>query len=196
VLFKPADGDWGMAMLNFSISKAIGIANDGTPYYGWGSTKHTLWHAGNFTPGNYVPKSGCNDMTGFIGWGGGFKSGSNQWNLGNTHGLAILSAGGTNTGGPYAYSVALHVGGVYWYQLSFSRRDNQLHFRGGNSDTTWGWYTLISSVGGQTINGNLTATNFYTTSDRNKKQNISSFSEHIRKFQLKDTEKWHYGVIA
>lgn len=38
--------------------------------------------------------------------------------------------------------------------------------------------------------------NYYTTSDRSKKQNISSFSEHIRKFQLKDTEKWHYGVIA
>lgn len=44
--------------------------------------------------------------------------------------------------------------------------------------------------------GNHYAVNFYTTSDRNKKQNISSFSEHIRKFQLKDTEKWHYGVIA
>lgn len=44
--------------------------------------------------------------------------------------------------------------------------------------------------------GNVQATNFYTTSDRNKKTNISSFSEHIRKFQLKDTEKWHYGVIA
>jgi hypothetical protein len=42
----------------------------------------------------------------------------------------------------------------------------------------------------------INATNFYTTSDRNKKTNISSFSEHIRKFQLKDTEKWHYGVIA
>ena len=46
------------------------------------------------------------------------------------------------------------------------------------------------------VNGNTTATNFYTTSDRNKKKNISEFSEHIRKFQLKDTEKWNYGVIA
>ena len=55
---------------------------------------------------------------------------------------------------------------------------------------------LVHLYGGQTISGNLTATNFYTTSDRNKKTNISSFSEHIRKFQLKDTEKWHYGVIA
>lgn len=43
---------------------------------------------------------------------------------------------------------------------------------------------------------NIYAANFYTTSDRLKKQNISLFSEHIRKFQLKDTEKWHYGVIA
>ena len=45
-------------------------------------------------------------------------------------------------------------------------------------------------------NGSIYASNYYTTSDRAKKQNISSFSEHIRKFQLKDTEKWHYGVIA
>jgi hypothetical protein len=44
--------------------------------------------------------------------------------------------------------------------------------------------------------GGTYAPNYYTTSDRSKKQNISSFSEHIRKFQLKDTEKWHYGVIA
>lgn len=49
---------------------------------------------------------------------------------------------------------------------------------------------------GLTSGANITAVNFYTTSDRLKKQNISSFSEHIRKFQLKDTEKWHYGVIA
>jgi hypothetical protein len=70
---------------------------------------------------------------------------------------------------------------------------------GGAADTStnWSdWYDVICSRGGQTINGNLTATNFYTTSDRNKKQNISSFSEHIRKFQLKDTEKYAYGVIA
>lgn len=43
---------------------------------------------------------------------------------------------------------------------------------------------------------NLYATNFYTTSDRNKKQNITVFSEHIRKFQLKGTDNYTYGVIA
>lgn len=58
-------------------------------------------------------------------------------------------------------------------------------------------YSGASGTWGLTISGgNCTSTNYYTTSDRNKKQNISSFSEHIRKFQLKDTEKWHYGVIA
>jgi len=46
------------------------------------------------------------------------------------------------------------------------------------------------------VAGNCAATNFYTTSDARKKQNISIFSEHIRKFQLKDTGKWYYGVIA
>jgi len=66
--------------------------------------------------------------------------------------------------------------------------------RSGNNWTALRWF--IDTDGDQSISGNLTCTNFYTTSDRNKKTNISSFSEHIRKFQLKDTEKWHYGVIA
>lgn len=66
--------------------------------------------------------------------------------------------------------------------------------------TNWAWNSWIglldTSSTAQTKAGNLSAANFYTTSDRNKKHNITIFSEHIRKFQLKDTEKWHYGVIA
>ena len=46
------------------------------------------------------------------------------------------------------------------------------------------------------VNGNAAASNFYTTSDRSKKQDITLFSEHIKKFQLKNTEKYAYGVIA
>ena len=84
-----------------------------------------------------------------------------------------------------------------------------------NVNSNWGWYsgalpsgggtqvfilnpsTLgFCTTGGISVSGNAYATNFYSTSDRSKKQNISIFSEHIRKFQLKDTEKWHYGVIA
>lgn len=67
-----------------------------------------------------------------------------------------------------------------------------IHFGPCNADGTW--------VSGFTqyweFQGNVYASNFYTSSDRAKKQNISTLSEHIRKFQLKDTEKWHYGVIA
>ena len=51
-LFKP--GDWGMAILHYSSSKAIGIKDDGTPYYGWGESKYTLLHTGN----SAVSKSG------------------------------------------------------------------------------------------------------------------------------------------
>ena len=46
------------------------------------------------------------------------------------------------------------------------------------------------------VNGDAAATNFYTTSDSSKKDNITSLSEHIRKFTLKETGKEHYGVIA
>ena len=44
--------------------------------------------------------------------------------------------------------------------------------------------------------GNVYATNFYTTSDRSKKTDISILSQHIRKFQLKETGKYAYGVVA
>ena len=47
VLFKP--NDWGMAMLHFTANKAIGITDAGVPYFGWGSTKHTLIHSNNYT---------------------------------------------------------------------------------------------------------------------------------------------------
>jgi hypothetical protein len=46
------------------------------------------------------------------------------------------------------------------------------------------------------VSGNCGATNFYTTSDRSKKQDITILSNHIRKFQLKDSGKYAYGVIA
>ena len=46
------------------------------------------------------------------------------------------------------------------------------------------------------VNGDAAATNFYTTSDSSKKDNITLLSEHIRKFTLKETGKEHYGVIA
>ena len=45
LLYK--QNDWGMAMLNYSASKAIGILDNGNPYFGWGSSKYTLWHSGN-----------------------------------------------------------------------------------------------------------------------------------------------------
>lgn len=46
------------------------------------------------------------------------------------------------------------------------------------------------------VNGTVGATNFYTTSDRSKKENIEQYSEHISKFTLKETGHDAYGVIA
>ena len=57
----------------------------------------------------------------------------------------------------------------------------------GGTDATPAWFEA---------EGNMYATNFYTTSDRNKKKNITILSEHIRKFTLKDNNKDMYGVIA
>lgn len=67
--------------------------------------------------------------------------------------------------------------------------------RGNNESNNLLWGRTAGS-GTCQFGYNLYAPNYYTSSDRSKKKNISSFSEHIRKFQLKDTEKWHYGVIA
>lgn len=46
------------------------------------------------------------------------------------------------------------------------------------------------------VGGNCYAYNFYVTSDITKKTNISTLSEHIRKFTLRSTGKEAYGVIA
>ena len=72
-----------------------------------------------------------------------------------------------------------------------------------NSNSTyqvlWGSGNAVYGTAGIYVNpyyNYVYATTFYTTSDRSKKQDISEFSEHIRKFQMKDTKTWHYGVIA
>ena len=91
-------------------------------------------------------------------------------------------------------------GGANWRsELALPTQNRTgVYYRSDGNNWAWNsWIGLLdTSSTAQTKAGNLSAANFYTTSDRSKKQNISPFSEHICKFQLKDTEKWHYGVIA
>ena len=66
--------------------------------------------------------------------------------------------------------------------------------RTGNNWTTLRWF--IDTDGNQTINGNLTCTNFYTTSDARKKQNIHKISDNIKQFEWKETGETSYGFVA
>jgi hypothetical protein len=54
-----AGGDWHAAFVNPQAGyKAIGVRDDGTPFYGDSSIQNTLYHTGNFNPANYLPLSG------------------------------------------------------------------------------------------------------------------------------------------
>ena len=79
----------------------------------------------------------------------------------------------------------------------------------GNSGFGWTWESmtntgvspsivmeLSSNTGNLKTIGSIYAVNYYTTSDRSKKSNITQISEHISKFTLKETNKDAYGVIA
>lgn len=46
------------------------------------------------------------------------------------------------------------------------------------------------------VNGNVGATNYYTTSDARKKQNIHKISDNIKQFEWKETGETSYGFIA
>jgi len=57
------------------------------------------------------------------------------------------------------------------------------------------FYIYTNGEGNYSVS-NMYAPNYYTTSDVSKKYNISSLSQHIRKFTLKESDKDMYGVIA
>lgn len=60
-----AGGDWGVVTLNpIAGYKGIGVLDDGTPYFGTSSNKNTLWHSGNFNPGDYVTLASNQSITG------------------------------------------------------------------------------------------------------------------------------------
>ena len=164
-------------------------------------------YSGSFYCGNWFRSSGD---TGWYNdsYGGGiymFDStyvrvyGGKKFYVGYGGDYAIYTAGGfasAKSGGLFAIN-----NGSTWYEdciynhsngnLSINAPGGSLYisYERGNTYFSGGSYYIDRS-------GNTYFSNYYTTSDRSKKQNISSFSEHIRKFQLKDTEKWHYGVIA
>lgn len=92
-----------------------------------------------------LPLSG-GTMTGTIKWDASNGTTSGSWNLYTENsGLEIFNTiGHSNTGAPHTYSVGLHVGGYYWYQLALNRNDNKLYYRGGNSEgvQNGGWKCL------------------------------------------------------
>ena len=111
-------------------------------------------------------------------------------------GTLIVNAGSSKFGpslndSTYKYYHALYLGTHGDDYMHFYERDFLFCYNGGSYQ-----FKIEGSTSKVTSIHNIYAPNYYTTSDRSKKHNISSFSEHIRKFQLKDTEKWHYGVIA
>ena len=140
-----------------------------------------------------------NSCTGYISAGSGYSTGAGRY------GVKILACDQTDCQSGLGQDLAMVSGWSNAYNFSIA---------GCNSSTDYGYISFVTHkvnsttyrwIGGFYDNagtvqfkvaGNSYSTNFYTTSDRSKKKNINSFSEHISKFTLKDTNKDAYGVIA
>ena len=114
--------------------------------------------AGTATDSTKLPLTG-GTMSGSITMGdNGIKfnsSNTSNWDIGLGNGIKVLNTvGRSSPGAPYPYSTGIHVDGQYWFQLAFDRGNNNLNYRGGNDDSTWGWYRLIDSgnIGSQSVN--------------------------------------------
>ena len=115
----------------------------------------------------------------------------------------LLGGGGHATISGLSVNYANSAGAVAWTNVSGKPTLLGAINYNNNSNSTyqilWGSGNAVYGTAGIYCNpyyNYVYATTFYTTSDRSKKQDISEFSEHIRKFQMKDTKTWHYGVIA
>ena len=142
-------------------------------------------------------------------------SGNNLWLMSDNN--VYIVPGGVSTTGNDCVAIGtrhIHIRGTTNADMTYSTTNPRLIFSENGEQavgivyTDWDAYRGSKGLKVQDVDnndtgnvwleaqGNMYAANFYTTSDLNKKKNITILSEHIRKFQLKDTEKWYYGVIA
>lgn len=181
----------------YEVITAYNIASQSVNY---ASSSYTSYH---IAPQSYTPTNNtvAGHKAGIVNW----MSSQGGTGIGDhvIVGASIIDQWDSDSAYYYDSSVyaMIKIGGGYNYTtygqwLLSGYSTNRVGVVGRDANN-WGrirW--LLESIGDQSISGNLTATNFYTTSDRNKKYNISSLSQHIRKFTLKETDKDMYGVIA
>lgn len=148
---------------------------------------------------NYASSAGNADTVDsqHFKWSNDSNSPTYLW-AANSSGTAFLCARGS-----MSVNYANSAGSVAWANVSGKPTLLGAINYNNNSNSTyqmlWGSGNAVYGTAGIYVNpyyNYVYATSFYTTSDRSKKQDISEFSEHIRKFQMKDTKTWHYGVIA
>lgn len=117
----------------------------GLQYYN-GSEYYKIWHAGNFTPSDYLSLSGGTmNANAFISWNNG-DSGNDvdNWNFIN-NGLRIISSTTTTSNAPVQYSTGLHVQGRYGFQIAAEGgATGGFYIRNTRSDANT-WKTLIHS---------------------------------------------------
>lgn len=118
--------------------------------------------------------------TDYVSATNGFKKGT----LGDTY--VLLAGGGASKISDLQVSAAT--------KITVTNSDANATYR-----LVWHSSNDLYSTGGIYCNPGtdcIYASHYYETSDRAKKTNIEYFSEHIRKFTLKESGKQAYGVIA
>jgi hypothetical protein len=132
-------------------------------------------------------------------------SAGNADTLDNLHANGLLTAASLGTSGN-STTLSITVGGTTkTSSITIPHATIAGTVTVNNSDSSstyrmvWHSSNTLYSTGGIYCNPGtdcIYASHYYETSDRAKKTNIEYFSEHIRKFTLKESGKQAYGVIA
>ena len=173
--------DWGTYVYNATSTKHLGVKNDGTPYYGGPSgttdVSYTLYHTGNLTPSDYLPKAGgtlTGKLTvaknyGIYSEGGVLISLVDADNASTWEGLNKINAAGIAISNS-AYPSVIRTSGNNFYHYRRDKDNNYLILDSSNynsySPTLTG--TGASGTWGISVSGNAaTATKTYINNSSN-----------------------------
>ena len=160
-------------------------------YYGPGfalDVSAGSWAYMRYTSGSYEWHIGENSSGGYIGSAGAFEIRS----IGASYsGLAVRY--NTSSYGKVVVSVPSGECSIGYYS------NGAVRWTVGCSDgSNFGWYQGNGGGWKMTLDtgGNLTASNFYSSSDIRLKDNINNISKSIRSFNWKESGQKSYGLIA
>lgn len=188
-----------------TVSHKVTITEAGRLGIGTASPSQSIHTTGDVLSNGYHHISHNNNDSVLLA-GGSYKALSEFSLSGHTHSYLPLS-GGTMTGGNISWTSDSH--GIYFYNNCGIEKwsgygpslvaETGYEFAISSKANRANRVIIVHTGGGQTISGNLTAANFYTSSDINKKTNFAPIPEKeldFTQFTWRKSGLKSYGLIA